>query len=224
MANEISNNQIFNMQNIGRKIASLRKNANLTQMELADKLNISFQAVSNWERGNTMPDISKLPELADIFNVQIDELLGNSKSAKIVSDIICESETHGNLTADEFIEVAPLLKPNQVDDLFMKVNNGFSGAQAEKALPLLNFGGEFDCSNEELAEKFYKNNQISFFSVVLHTLSDAKISELANLAYDENNIAFFSVVKNRLPQDVINYYKGKACDDNKIAFFAVLMH
>ena len=64
---------MFDMKQIGKKITDLRKANNMTQMELADKLGISFQAVSNWERGNTMPDISKLPELAEIF--QISEFL-----------------------------------------------------------------------------------------------------------------------------------------------------
>lgn len=45
------------MQKVGRKIVELRKKNNMTQTELADKMNISFQAVSNWERGNSMPDI-----------------------------------------------------------------------------------------------------------------------------------------------------------------------
>ena len=67
---------MFNMQKVGRKIAELRKTHNMTQLELADKIGISFQAISNWERGNSMPDISKLPELASLFNVTIDELLG----------------------------------------------------------------------------------------------------------------------------------------------------
>ena len=68
---------MFNMNQIGKKIMCLRKEHNITQMELADKLGISFQAISNWERGNTMPDISKLPELAEIFNISIDELLND---------------------------------------------------------------------------------------------------------------------------------------------------
>lgn len=42
---------MFNMENIGLKISELRKSKDMTQMELADKMNISFQAVSNWERG-----------------------------------------------------------------------------------------------------------------------------------------------------------------------------
>ena len=67
---------MFNMENVGRNIAELRRRCNMTQMELADKMGISFQAVSNWERGNSMPDISKLPELAEVFGVTIDQLLG----------------------------------------------------------------------------------------------------------------------------------------------------
>lgn len=67
---------MFNMENVGRKIAELRKNHNMTQLELADKMGISFQAVSNWERGNSMPDIAKLPELAELFGVTVDDLLG----------------------------------------------------------------------------------------------------------------------------------------------------
>ena len=67
---------MFNMEMVGHKIAELRKNRNMTQFELADKMGISFQAVSNWERGNSMPDISKLPELAEVFGVAIDCLLG----------------------------------------------------------------------------------------------------------------------------------------------------
>ncbi len=67
---------MFDMKQTGKKITELRKKDNMTQMELADRLGISFQAVSNWERGNTMPDISKLPELADIFYISLDELLG----------------------------------------------------------------------------------------------------------------------------------------------------
>lgn len=43
---------MFNMQKIGNQISSLRKKQNMTQMELADRLGISYQAVSNWERGD----------------------------------------------------------------------------------------------------------------------------------------------------------------------------
>ena len=59
---------MFDMTKVGKRIVQLRKGNNITQMGLADQLGVSFQAISNWERGHTMPDISKLPELARIFN------------------------------------------------------------------------------------------------------------------------------------------------------------
>ncbi len=60
---------------IGRFIAKLRKNKELTQSELADKLNISNKTVSKWETGEGMPDVSVLCDLADILGVTVDEIL-----------------------------------------------------------------------------------------------------------------------------------------------------
>lgn len=48
---------------IGKKLAQLRKEKNITHMEIADILGVSYQAVSYWERGNSILDISKLPEI-----------------------------------------------------------------------------------------------------------------------------------------------------------------
>lgn len=45
---------MFSMQDIGKRIISLRKNKNMTQVDLADKLGISYQAVSSWERGGSL--------------------------------------------------------------------------------------------------------------------------------------------------------------------------
>lgn len=67
---------------IGENIKRLRKNANMTQEELAEMLSISSQAVSRWETDSAMPDISLLPSLCNIFNVSADDLLGINISKK----------------------------------------------------------------------------------------------------------------------------------------------
>ena len=68
---------------IGHYIQHLRKAAGLTQKELAEKLNISFQAVSKWENGDSLPDTGVLLELCDILNTTADKLLnGGSIVAK----------------------------------------------------------------------------------------------------------------------------------------------
>lgn len=59
----------------GRFISERRKAINLTQKELANKLNITDKAVSKWERGLSFPDISILIPLAEILNISLYDLL-----------------------------------------------------------------------------------------------------------------------------------------------------
>lgn len=60
---------------IGMNIAAYRKRHQLTQVGLAEKLNYSDKAVSKWERGESAPDIATLVQLADAFDVTVNELL-----------------------------------------------------------------------------------------------------------------------------------------------------
>ena len=64
------------MLKIGDKIKSLRKAQDITQEKLATYLNISYQAVSKWENGTALPDITLIPQIANFFGVSADELLG----------------------------------------------------------------------------------------------------------------------------------------------------
>lgn len=64
------------MKSIDFKIAELRKIKGITQLQLAEELGVTYQAVSKWETKSTMPDISLLPQIADYFDVSIDQLLG----------------------------------------------------------------------------------------------------------------------------------------------------
>lgn len=68
--------------NLGSNIRHLRKNANLTQEQLADKLGVSYQSVSRWENGTTYPDMELIPSLAGIFGVSTDILFGMPEQEK----------------------------------------------------------------------------------------------------------------------------------------------
>lgn len=69
------------MESFGQKFASLRRNKNLTQEEVAERFGVSPQAVSKWENGISMPDVLLLPDIADYFDVSLDELLGRERPA-----------------------------------------------------------------------------------------------------------------------------------------------
>ena len=64
---------------IGKFIADCRKQKNLTQMQLAEKLGITDKAISKWERGIAMPDSSIMLELCDILGISVNELLSGEK-------------------------------------------------------------------------------------------------------------------------------------------------
>ncbi len=77
---------------LGKRIANLRRQKELKQDELAEKLGISPQAVSKWENDQTCPDISLLPLLAKILGVSIDELLSGKKEETPVVMVVPEDE------------------------------------------------------------------------------------------------------------------------------------
>ncbi|WP_414632425.1 helix-turn-helix domain-containing protein [Clostridium sp. UBA3061] len=68
--------------NFKENLKKLRKEKNISQEQLAEKLNISRQAISKWESGKAYPDIDNLILLRDIFNVSLDELMVNEKTDK----------------------------------------------------------------------------------------------------------------------------------------------
>ena len=113
---------MFDTVKVGRIISQKRKEHNMTQMQLADALGISFQAVSNWERGNSMPDISKLPELAELFGCSIEELLGGGAPAGNVEKL-AKGKGQG-LSLGEIAEVAPVLTPEVLDEAVESARRG----------------------------------------------------------------------------------------------------
>lgn len=69
----------MNQEKIGKFIAELRKEKNMTQQELADKLGVTDRAVSHWENGRRLPDYSLLKDLCEILSISINELFSGEK-------------------------------------------------------------------------------------------------------------------------------------------------
>ena len=69
----------MNQEKIGNFIKEIRKKKNLTQKELADKLGVTYQAVSKWENGLNIPDISIIRQISKMYDVDINEILDGEK-------------------------------------------------------------------------------------------------------------------------------------------------
>ena len=94
---------------IGQKIKQLRYKAGFTQEQLAERLGLSAQSVSKWETASSMPDISMLPVLAEVFGVSIDELFDLTREQKLhrIENRIAMDEA---LSADVFKEYEDFLQ------------------------------------------------------------------------------------------------------------------
>ena len=71
----------MDQEKVGRFIAALRKEKNLTQEQLAEKLGISNKTVSRWEQGKGFPDVSLLQELCELLDISVSERLPGEKMA-----------------------------------------------------------------------------------------------------------------------------------------------
>lgn len=87
-----------NGKTLGNKLYELRKEAGLSQEELAEKLDVSRQAVSKWECGDSLPDTDNLITISKLFGVSLDELVGNTcENAIAVEAVKSESRKKGGI-------------------------------------------------------------------------------------------------------------------------------
>lgn len=206
---------MFDMKQIGKIIINLRKENNMTQMELADKLGISFQAVSNWERGNTMPDIAKLPELAEIFHSSVDEIL-NGKAPlveAVLNDTVDEYMEDGNVTEQEIADTLPLLKPEQAEEILERTDVS-SFTDLSIFLPYMNEEaiGELAMAaietGEDVSEFIIHMNSEDVGKVAIKALENGTLIEDAHLymeAEDVGELAMLALEKNFPTEDYIMY-------------------
>ena len=82
----------MNIDKVAKQISILRKSKGLTQNELGERIGVSFQAVSKWERGEALPDVAVLPDLAKVLETSIDNiLLGGEKQVEYKGKIkVCD--------------------------------------------------------------------------------------------------------------------------------------
>lgn len=66
------------MQNYGQKIAQLRREHNLTQAELGEKLNVSAQAVSKWENSQSEPDLDTVRKICELFEIDLNDFFAGT--------------------------------------------------------------------------------------------------------------------------------------------------
>lgn len=109
---------MFDTMKVAKEIREARIAKNMTQMNLADEMGVSYQAVSNWERGGSMPDIGKLEELCQILDLSLEQLLGVRRQVENVQKVMDYANGKGeSLSLEAIGDAAPLMKPDMLNHL-----------------------------------------------------------------------------------------------------------
>lgn len=102
-------------KSLGKVIAELRKENNMTQMDLAEKMCVTDKAVSKWERDISCPDIKTINKLAEIFNVDINILLNTKVNTKSIKTHSIINQILSSIAAAMGVACIVLLLINKVD-------------------------------------------------------------------------------------------------------------
>jgi uncharacterized protein YjbI with pentapeptide repeats len=191
---------------IGNKIASARKNSNLSQAELAQQVSISPQAVGKWERGESMPDINTLNRLAEIFGVDLNYFSGKPANPEKINRDTESKEGEGfifkvtsniglnwNLSGDSYTDADFSGIKNVKDKLS---GSSFKKCKLVSAdLSDTAFKGnsitECDLSKANLRNSRFTGSDIKACSFVTASLVDATVesSEIRNCDFTNANLS-----------------------------------
>ena len=105
----------MNQENIGKFIAECRKEKNMTQQELAEKIGVTDRAISNWENGRRLPDLSLISLVASELDVSVAELLNGRKLNK-------EELEELKTTIDKLLEYNTVEEINKIK----RINSAFT--------------------------------------------------------------------------------------------------
>lgn len=151
------------MNNMNEIIAKLRKDAGLTQEQLANMIGVSAQTISKWETGTTMPDIMLLPIIADVFNTDIDSLFG--RTTKKIKNNITKENAHEELY-NEFFETLQHLWDNFKSDVdedvagrAREIRETIKNNSRTQTLVLSNVEGNGVYADADIALAFNKNKE-----------------------------------------------------------------
>ena len=186
----------MNQEKIGRFISSKRKELNLTQKELADKLYVTDKTISRWENGNYMPDLSNIIVLSDILGVSTYELLLGetmTKDEKDKSNIETETRVLFSLDKEDYI----IEKINQLEGI------SYKGKFYEKTIQYNHPNEKIDFYSKEIDARFrvritenknyqkcmisYKRRKQDFLKEKINTEEEVEVeikySDFDNLSY-----------------------------------------
>ena len=194
--------EYMNIIKFGAYISRLRKELDLPQSQLADRLNVTRQAVSKWERGESFPDISILCALAEAFGVSVDTLINageTGESGKRILASIAKNEEipaealEGKDAVRDIIGIAPYLKASALSAIAEKLAANsidisriieLAEFMNDSSVQLLLENGNLDSPDDALLEKL-----IPFLG------TDSMLTVLDRIIKGKNSVGLLKIMR-----------------------------
>lgn len=200
---------------LGANLRRLRKMAGLTQEALAVRLHVTGQAVSHWEIGDTYPEITLLPQLAEVFGVTVDQLLRSELSeadmAEIQKEEIRIAGEESDVAAATYLESQLLIYPGN-ESLLQRLSSlqlwiarrllaEGNAAEAETYLKKVERSAETLSASEDphmrkwaegmLPEIYYRLRERDKLENIMHIAGSSALPSLANCTVGKDTIWVF---------------------------------
>ena len=151
------------------KLKTLRKEKNISQEQLAEKIHVSRQAITKWESGNGIPDIENLIAISALFNESIDSLLSEEKSLISKHEFLYESRTEYDLDSPKKID----LKIGTAHELIIEKTN-------DEKIQVIAASNKLSFLNQQVKVKIDENRR--YMDVIAkHSTDLSEIAALENL-------------------------------------------
>lgn len=173
------------LKKFGTYLCQLRKAKNLTQSELADKLNVTRQSVSKWELGDSFPDISLLTKISEIFGVSVDTLISAG-----------EPESQLDALTEAFANHGINIKP--IADLVLYMNDSSPAGIIERRL--------FNDINEAMLSKLIPFLDEESLEIIFRKILDKELSASllpALMPHIDRSLVEIAVIDGQLEFDVL---------------------
>lgn len=115
---------MFDVNQVSHMLKEARIKKNLTQSALAEQLGVTYQAVSNWERGASIPDISNLSILCNLLELDLYKLVGASQNPELAEEILSNPGILNDAPIDAIATVASMLPPEQLKEIVRTKKTG----------------------------------------------------------------------------------------------------
>ncbi|MBQ2987952.1 MAG: XRE family transcriptional regulator [Clostridia bacterium] len=217
---------MFDITKFGRYLAALRKKADMTQMELADRLCVTRQAISKYEQGESFPNVSILVLIAEVFHITLDELIGSGDptngEATILKSVAIGEPSPVAENIRDVVNLAPLLKPSILDKLSASLSaKGIDISNILKLAEFLNSestvellkNADFDQASDDLIEQLLPwmdiTAQFTIFQKILDGEMDIRLLKpLVARGAIYASLIEYSVVEGALPASALELLRS----------------